>query len=173
MKAVLISTQPKWCNPIAELIKKIEVRKTRPRSVPFKAFIYCTKDEPLYHSGEKFWCKNAGEFGNGKVIGEFVCYKVDEYTPKEFEWESGNTSLEYHIPTIEGEKTCLEYDEVRKYGGDKPIYFWHISDLVIYDKPKELSDFRLAEYRQGKITRPSKPLTRAPQSWCYVEEVTP
>lgn len=41
---ILISTQPKWCEKIIAGIKKIEVRKTRPRlKTPFKCYIYCAK----------------------------------------------------------------------------------------------------------------------------------
>ena len=41
------------------------------------------------------------------------------------------------------------------YEDCNPLYGWHISDLVIYDKPKQLSEFNI---------------NRAPQSWCYVQE---
>ena len=183
MKAILISIQPKWCELIANGKKTVEVRKTRPKlATPFKVYIYCTKDEPLYRSGDKFWCPN-DECGNGKVIGEFVCDKVDEYRYGVYDNE-----FVYHIPTAEGEKTCMEYTEAEEYGNGKPLYFWHISDLVIYDKPIALSNFYrkckfydLDEYdidnnycfdckdpcgNGGKLY-----LNRPPQSWCYVEEV--
>ena len=53
--------------------------------------------------------------------------------------------------------TCLTQDEMFDYiGADNYGYGWHISDLKIYDKPKELSEFGL---------------TRPPQSWQYVEEL--
>lgn len=52
MKAVLISTQPKWCekicrkigeqNGIPVYLKPVEVRKSAPKEVPFKAYLYCT-----------------------------------------------------------------------------------------------------------------------------------
>ena len=44
MKSVLISTRPKWCEKIASGKKTIEVRKTAPKEVPFKAYIYETKE---------------------------------------------------------------------------------------------------------------------------------
>lgn len=167
MKAVLISIQPKWCELIASGKKTVEVRKTRPKlETPFKCYIYCTKDEPLYHSGEKFWCKKAGDFGNGKVIGEFVCDKMCE--------SFLNNNDGWFV-----EKGCLTQEEIDKYQGDKPIlYGWHISNLVIYDEPKELREF------YHNCTQPSGTdcaicldrgvqkcwqITRAPQSWCYVE----
>ena len=128
--------------------------------MPFKCYIYCTKDEPLYHSGEKFWCKKAGEFGNGKVIGEFVCDKI-------------TTAGCGYYSALSLAETKLDALDLMDYADEKTVYGWHISDLVIYDEPKELRDFYLAAYRQGNRVRPPKPLTRAPQSWCYVEEVKP
>ena len=45
MKSVLISIRPKWVEKIANGQKTIEVRKTAPKEVPFKGYIYCTKDK--------------------------------------------------------------------------------------------------------------------------------
>ena len=129
----------------------------------------------------------------GKIIGEFVCDNIDEYLCKDYDW-GDDVSLEYHISSKEGRKTCLEYDEIKEYGDEKPIYFWHISDLKIYDKPKELSEFytfennikceHLKNYyiypfceRTNKdrlcrdikdCPRKRKQITIPPQSWCYV-----
>lgn len=170
MKSVLISTQPRWCKLTASGKKRIEVRKTKPKiEVPFKAYIYCTKGDPVFT--QSAFCD---EVSNGKVIGEFVCDKIDEYRYGVYDGE-----FAYHIPTVEGEKTCMEYTEAEEYGNGKPLYFWHISDLVIYDKPMELSEFFYAcdkpkgtdcsvclDHRENKC----KAITRPPQSWCYVEE---
>lgn len=49
------------------------------------------------------------------------------------------------------------------------LYCWHISDLVIYDKPKELSEF--TGLRNTKFGLEPVSLVRPPQSWCYVEEL--
>ena len=55
------------------------------------------------------------------------------------------------------EDACLRYEELANYiGNDKTGYGWHITELYIYDKPIELTKF--------KVKRP-------PQSWCYVQEV--
>ena len=81
--------------------------------------------------------------------------------------------------------------ELIDYAGSKEhIFGWHISDLKIYDKPKELSEFYgkcnegcedcylwqnvrvnseefdmyCSSKYYGHIT-----LKRPPQSWCYVE----
>lgn len=157
MKSVLISIRPEWCHVIASGKKTVEVRKTKPKlETPFKVYIYCTKDEPMYRSGEKFWCPN-DDCGNGKVIGEFVCNKM----------------LESFLNNNDGwfvEKGCLTQEEIKKYQGDKAIlYGWHISDLVIYNEPKKLSEFE--GLRKTKFGYEPIKITRPPQSWCYVEEV--
>ena len=72
-----------------------------------------------------------------------------------------------------------------KYSNGKEVYGWHISDLVIYDKPKELSEFmkpcendlyceECAMYNEFEEQCHNEALriTRPPQSWCYVEGVS-
>lgn len=140
MKSVLISIQPQWCELIAGGKKTVEVRKTKPNiETPFKCYIYQTKLKWMFNLLRKNGLSDLANkllFGKGKVIGEFVCDGIDEYRYGVYDGE-----FCYHIPTVEGEKTCLEYPEAEEYGNGKPLYFWHISDLVIYNKPKELSEF--------------------------------
>ena len=59
-KAVLLSTQPVWCEKMCNVIghdekfnliyeKTAEIRKTRPKiKTPFKVYIYCTKPKNYY-----------------------------------------------------------------------------------------------------------------------------
>lgn len=199
MNAVLISIQPKWCELIASGKKTVEVRKTRPKlETPFKVYIYCTKakehfsigggvyatSDTLYRlpTGEiKFgdgfelmgdWSGqyDEGNFLNGKVIGEFVC---DEITPlfnvATTSWNllAGNVH-EYAKSLVRMAR--LTEGEMRSYANGKNCYAWHISDLVIYDKPKELSE--LTALRNTKFGYEPIKITRPPQSWCYVEELT-
>ena len=173
MKSVLISIQPKWVEKIASGEKTIEVRKTEPKcEVPFKAYIYETKG-----ATEMPWIDEDGHFiykGRGQVIGEFVCDKVFLLHP--YTYDGGNADRERRklIQTFEGSSkeneilaaTCLTQDEMFDYiGAGNYGYGWHISDLKIYDKPKELSEFFTP---MGK--RPSYMVERPPQSWQYVEE---
>lgn len=181
-KAVLISIQPKWCELIASGKKTVEVRKRRPNlAPPFKVYIYCTKDEPLYHSGVKFCCNN-GEFGNGKVIGEFVCDRIDEYTNYSLDEQHG------HIKRREDllRSACMTLKDWRDYIGSYRSDWgcaWHISNLIIYDEPKELNKFKKINrecwYADLGLAKRDCPecknkdcfVTRPPQSWCYVEEL--
>jgi predicted transcriptional regulator len=153
VKAVLMSIQPKWCELIANGKKTIEVRKTRPKlETPFKVYIYCTNNGGSLHTGygglyyhKSNIAKNDSSCINGKVIGEFVCDETCDW-------------YHHHITTLYGSKdgyfifeddlnaSCLTYEDIVNYGTGKTVYGWHISDLVIYDKPKELSEFEKPWY---------------------------
>lgn len=136
MKAVLISIQPKWCELIASGKKTIEVRKTRPKiKTPFKCYIYCTQSGK-YKNGKSvknIWLNRGTDrrfIGNGKVIGEFVCDYITDIKPFGFDDIAGFEK-----------QTCLTSADIVKYLNGFYGYGWHISDLKIYDKPRELSEF--------------------------------
>lgn len=147
MKAVLMSIQPKWCELITSGKKTVEVRKTRPKlETPFKVYIYCTYGEGLIEYADevlpnmlighkvtkgRIWSNCC----NGKVIGEFVCDKVT----KAVEGDYGKYLFE--------SETQIDVLDLLNYATNKngelvPLYGWHISELVIYDKPRELSEFK-------------------------------
>lgn len=209
MKSVLISIHPEWCEKICHEIdkdetgkpiyeKRIEVRKSAPKEVPFKAYIYEIKGKKIecgfhfedtgttlrekyvYGMHKARIIKHYRNEGRGRVIGEFICNKVD----MSFVGYMKHEPCYWNI--ING--SCLTKDELMNYGKRKTLYGWHISDLKIYDKPKELSEFyrpcsyggicyscnrfrpngtpndRPNDFCDGTITRP-------PQSWQYVDEV--
>ena len=178
MKAVLISIRPKWCQKIISGEKTIEVRKTRPRlNPPFKCYIHQT--------------------GQGGVIGEFVCDDIFERivqvgtsceTPKYClcDWNMDCTPLDRILSDA-----CLTLDELEKYLDGGAGYGWHISNLKIYDTPKDLNEFWFPPKLYCEKERCGgcpfdqvpdvngeysfdcewkRPLTRPPQSWCYVAE---
>ncbi len=188
MKSVLISIQPKWCELICTFLgydnrrplykKRLELRKSAPKTTPFKAYIYETQG------------RNKISKGRRQVIGEFICDYVVRYC------EMSNADLAE-------EMSCVPREDILKYSNGKEVFGWHISDLVIYDKPKELSKFYkpCENLINGscKIPYPFNPcakigmtyervgkngehrrlveknaclnvLRRPPQSWCYVGE---
>ena len=132
--------------------------------------------------------KSDYRFANGKVIGEFVCDGITNLFADSRFW----------LDEKAVEQSCLTGNQIREYAnGKESIYGWHISGLQIYDKPRELSEFsRFGFFGMGyskvicgnygcKHFMPSgnydEPpdcdiegctLTRPPESWCYVEELT-
>ena len=179
-----MSIQPKWCELIANGKKTVEIRKTKPKlDTPFKCYIYQTRKTWVYDIFSLIadW--------QGKVIGEFVC---DEIT--------GGFLITPWGDFIQ-RQSCLTYREIYAYGKNEPLFYWHISDLIIYDKPKELGEFyKYTEYDDSNNDfRPCLScehnkfdwsenceicdidfdgehcihlqMKRPPQSWCYVEVV--
>lgn len=177
MKSVLISIQPKWVEKIVKGEKTIEVRKSCPKiDTPFKCYIYCTKGENLWltQNGVKSKTELAGYLLNGKVIGDFVCDRVYDIKPH---CDIGDYVNQYECGWKYGEDFhCLSFSEMKSYLKNKKGYGWHISDLVIYDEPKEVNEFKkhyeCGNNSCGNCTKCDKDyhLTRLPQSWCYIEE---
>jgi len=95
--------------------------------------------------------------------------------------------------------SCVSYCQLHRYASATnltrdDLFFWHISDLKIYDKPRSLHEFCRFEFHSMNGTNicgntkcenyiPSDSwmqpperaidgcyLKRPPQSWCYVEE---
>lgn len=171
MKSVLISIRPKWCELIAAGKKTVEVRKTRPQlAPPFKVYIYCTADAVKHIVFDEYGDRQI-ELVPQSVIGEFVCDKV-------FLWNRDIHDEDTITLEEASELSCLSEKALLKYA-DGYFYGWHISDLVIYDKPKALSAYGTKHkcnlsrkcIEQGFLCAGYCKLTRPPQSWCYVEEL--
>ena len=168
MKSVMLSIRPKWCEKIVGGEKTIEVRKTKPKlETPFKCYIYCTSGRPDLNipiSPERLMQDylDTGSMqslncplGNGKVIGEFTCDRIYELAPLN------------HAPDDVEKQACLTREEIVNYLKGTG-YGWHISDLLIYDQPRELSEF--TGLRNTRFGAAPYDIKRPPQSWCYVEE---
>ncbi len=123
---------------------------------------------------------------NGKVVARFWCDKVEhiEYETCSRDisgWWKDNGEMFNH------KDACLTYEEMFDYIGSGECHAIHITKLEIFDKSKEISEFyKLGfekEYNQAvfclknNVRWKTEPdyviedyqLTRAPQSWCYVE----
>ncbi len=168
MKSVLISIQPKWCELIASGKKTVEVRKTKPKlETPFKCYIYCTKDNSFAEKTLRGFDENGKAIyykaHKGKVIGAFVCDKIYDIKPH---FDTPTFPNQYICGWEYGEEyACLSFEELTSYLNGKQGCAWHISDLVIYDEPRALGDFNHC----GVNYHFNPPITRPPQSWCYVE----
>lgn len=224
MKSVLLSIYPEWCKKICHKIgtdkngkpiyeKSIEVRKTKPSiPTPFKVYIYCTKGKNGYEWLYRFDNNGYGkaQSWHGKVVGEFICDRIDRIEKRginnNFDYcylslnEWGNDDIEIEIKDIQ--KSCISKSELNAYGENSScLYGLHITDLKIYDKPKELREFykpcpdpfnycttckhciriippdeeEYALYHGGQFDyweeHCMNTLTRPPQSWCYVQEM--
>lgn len=197
MKAVMISIQPYWVFLIIAKAmgweikqhKEIEVRKNYPKAEDWNKVvkIYCSKDIKSFNKIHEDYRPAIKKF-LGKVIGEFVCDNI--YLIKNRGSNFVVANEEQRVTNVIARQSYLDYDDMVSYLGNKDGYAWHISNLVIYDEPKELSEFhRECDYEKDCGDCPylcvtntptcyetwcevdeHMPLTRPPQSWCYVEE---
>ena len=174
MKAVLQAIRAGWCAKIVSGEKTIEVRKTCPNiQPPFKCYIYCTRGNQ--HAALAILPNGVGRIvacsdwntaipcgcyiGNGKVIGEYVCDRIERYALMGTNrHDIAYRRLDAHevAQDIDLGATCLSAEAMRAYGAGKPLYGWHITQLKIYAEPLPV------EALQGK---------RPPQSWVYVDEL--
>lgn len=183
MKSVLISIQPYYVFLIIARRmgwhipqeKTVEVRKNFPKDSAWnkRVHIYCSKNRKSFNripaQYQPFMEKLLG-----KVVGNFECDSIRK--------GGADNTLQayYHNNPAE---TCLTDQELVLYANfGKPLYFWHISDLKVYDVPKDLGEFHtICTKPPTEITcrgcpnkaefcfNKKKPLSCPPQSWCYVE----
>ena len=179
MKSVLISINPKYCEKIVNGEKTIEVRKSRPKiETPFKCYIYMSQGDLKDLGSYREWIYKTRK----KVIGEFVCDKV--YSIKNRGSSFSVADEEQSVTNEIARQSCLYYDDMVSYFGNKDGFGWHISNLKIYDTPKELSEFsrpcsysglcfsckRTSFKKDGNLLCNTK-ITRPPQSWMRVEDL--
>lgn len=180
-KAVLISIQPKWCELIASGKKTVEVRKTKPKlDTPFKVYIYQTKRAWIYNIFSRIadWQK--------RVIGEFLCDEIYDIGYSPYNHGGFISDIDRCLSNTDDlyKKSCLDLEEMFNYLSQGYGYGWHISDLKIYDTPKELSAFKKINrdcwYADLGLAKRDCPecknkecfMSKPPQSWCYVEELS-
>jgi hypothetical protein len=187
-----MAVQPKWLAKILNGEKTVEIRKTIPECLkngePITVWLYCTKKqhtELVFRKGEDsgygfnydktifvkmpeaYWSLPLGY--HGKVVAKCVVEKYD-YIENEPSYEEDY--LKHNL-----DKTaCMTSDEYYAYATwakDGHVYALHLTALTVFDKPMELKEFTVRKevlnndkkrigWLQGKVTR-------APQSWMYVE----
>lgn len=124
-----------------------------------KLLLYCTKKKPNLN---KLYGKNWFYFGekltdldvklNGKIVAQCDCEKIDNITYNGW-WNCYANSEEINYDTFFDEiNTCLTQEQISKYLKNGVGYALHLSNLEVFDVPKELSDFGVR---------------KAPQNMCY------
>ena len=178
-KAILISIRPEWVARILGGEKIFEIRKTAPKcGLPIDVYIYCTQGrtkvtlikhafDDKYRAGHCVG-SNDNEPLNGKVIAKFTLQSLFYVFRNPPSW----------LDDWFASKACVTKEEMKKYANGKSVCLWKISDLEVFDEPKELSDFfslpetyhhdheSMVDYYERKEARRLK---RAPQSWSYIE----
>lgn len=214
----MMSIKPQWVAKILNGEKTIEIRKKFSSDYVGWVYIYVTQNHK--HAGWKnrdtlkrdshdgkptnhfqLWTDGMVEDKdklNGKVVARFWCDKVG--------WFSKEIFGTYEEPFTYNQddllkKSCLTEKELDIYLQGKNGKAIHITNLEIFDKPKEISEFYKVGYENSVIAtkkyilysmnreerrkykteldlkinneiaviKDNYKLTRAPQSWCFVE----
>lgn len=161
--------------------------------------IYCTKDNKqglvwdddgkgIINNRLFPYAKNCPEHDrlvNGKVVARFnaTAEKI-EHSYSHFYFSEEESKKMLYEGLIE-RRGCISADNLHLYLKGKNGTAIHINDLEIFDEPKEISDFyKLGAWKvyeeqldssymkrneQEIMKSLGQVLTRAPQSWCYVE----
>ena len=210
-KSILMSIQPQYVAKILNGEKTIEVRKKFPKDYIGWVYIYCTKGKGKHRDNQiafniethkYFFNENLGSHNpndiqwcgfNGKVVARFWCDKVEEIKVYDIFGVNAYRTEEMCVLDLVS-KSRLTQADFERYLGNKNGYAIHISKLEVFDKPKELKEFRhtcKAEHRGYNRRQPCSKeckncicnqiddegysqcfsrLTKAPESWCYIYE---
>jgi len=198
-KVIVMSVRPEWLAKILNGEKTVEIRTRVPKDFVGEIHLACTKGKPyLYQSFatnedgytycDGFYLTNwEGEIFilNGKVVA-----KID-YDYKNVERISYDTIEDYAgdmedvcIKEIAYERivnnACLDYEQMSKYSKCKPLFAIPLTNLAIFNKPRELGKyytFKRKTIYSGMDCPPyddevKTNITRCPQSYqfAYVEE---
>lgn len=126
-----------------------------------KLLLYCTKGKELWGDGTgQTWNGIAEDEDldlvfelnptltrlNGKIVAQCDCEKIERifinFVPKDLEELNKLQSIIYMTNNKELlEKSCLSVDQIDDYLDGKLGYNIHLSNVEVFDVPKELSDF--------------------------------
>ena len=215
MKAMIIVVSPTECANLLNGDLSVLVRKINPRcKLPVDAYIYCKEGKPyLYdckeiylgkddhrHYISKVCCnQKAKDLLNGKVVAKVTLNKVE---PLKWHRTTG-IDLDYYkvVYELDNEyelvkQSCLSHGDIEKYLQVKDKcnyrwhfdlgYAWHIDNLEIFDKPKDLFDFRvwnryecdtcpyyikfgIDDCLYSSHPKCLVPLINTPKTFCYIE----
>ena len=153
-KALILSVKPKYAYNILTGDKTLELRKRVPKDFKGWVYVYVTKSEQLLTKIINEWCLT--KYGtdmspNGKVftVNGKIPFRFwfDEYGELFFVDSEDDYKLTYDLGIYYDydedifNKMCLTKSQVLDYGKGKDLYAWHIKNLDIFDKPKQLSEF--------------------------------
>ena len=186
MNSVLTNINPKQYLGIANRDIFLLIKKGAPKEVPFKAYIYESLGEHHNcRNCNDFSCCLRSMFGCneglGMVVGEFICDRVEKFESEFwdddtyerikhfYESDDPEEDPQYCFTTVGedgkftnynlGKKSGYSWADLRKYIGTgiKTFYAWHISKLIMYQQPKELSDFKRPLKSMEKVMDPDYP----------------
>jgi predicted transcriptional regulator len=147
-KCIILSVKPQWLHKILIGQKTIEIRKSMPKcDYPIDVYLYCTKEKPYlriypFNINENIYQLTDDNFNclNGKIVAKFMLNKVDKINNCGSCFEIANESYAY--TNAIGNRSCLEFNDMKKYLNNRNGYAWHIDNLEFFNEPMKLMEFK-------------------------------
>lgn len=183
MKSIIQKLTPKDCEAIVLGKQNVILsRVTTKLEYPFTVYIYCAKDKyQLYGDGQNvvadhfsllnekaqkgFEKTSKLSLWNGKIIGEYTCNEIHDFPFTDISSAIANRKA-VKLPLTDEIllNSGISWEQAYKFssGLQKDIYGWHVTNLIIYDQPKELNQFMIIDkdklkacpYRRRIYTNP-------------------
>ena len=144
-----------------------------------KALLYCVKSKPYLfghyvgfdtkYQYDLTICKEVFSFHknvlNGKIVAEVEIDKVEEIVATK--WDVACGCAYYQCKTKDLlKKSCLKYIDLNDYLDRENGYALHLTNLNVFNRPKELSEYYLFDPDYCIL----KKIKKAPQNMCRVVE---
>lgn len=212
MTSILISEPPEQVANILNGKQSIIISKTAPKEwkdyisekskekpKPKTGYVYCTNPHAkkvlsLFTADFQPYLNTCRSICNGRVVASFTLMEVEKINCETYPSDDSYQFRHEYFPEKSTEdeilrKSCISGLEPYLDGCEG--YAWHISDLQIFDKPKNIWEF---EHVGGYLSVKDCPkkekgfcnmgfgvrgysgcdkarLKRPPKPWCYVEEL--
>lgn len=193
--AIAITIKPQHLFNILNGTKLGEIRKNKAlinaikKGIAKKSkttiYVICSKSKPYikecgtYRVLSNTEIANTGHYLNGKVVCKFECKKIEElYTDENgMSYYTDTITKDYEVSDL----ACVGDADIEEYLNGDIGYFIHISNLTIFEKPKEMWQLRKKGYTGCYINHKrikcnkcgiKSPcgLDKAPQNFYYVED---
>lgn len=192
-KSILMSIQPEWVAKILNGEKTIEIRKKFPAGYRGWVYVYCSKGDRnrALVKGWSYGYSHSGinEEYQGKVLFRFWCDNVEELYTDEDAWSYYTDTIteDYKVSKL----ACIGDCAIEKYLNGNIGYAIHITNVEIFPKSKDLTDYRKVGYEEAlkemkadmdefegyydtsmywKNFREEWQIKKPPQNYFYIEE---
>ncbi|MCK9576717.1 MAG: ASCH domain-containing protein [Clostridia bacterium] len=192
-----MSVRPEWLAKILNGEKTVEIRTRVPKDFVGEIHLACTKAKPYLYTvyGQNYCLTYDKKVCEYNEYGEGCCFNVDEVTllngkvVAKIDYDYKKVDNIYYVSTLYSntdgaeweeeyksyltplreilKKTVLSYAELENYGKEKNVFAIPLTNLAIFNKPRELG-----KYYVPNTTFENRHLNRCPQSYqfAYVEE---
>lgn len=153
-----------------------------------KTLLYCTKAKPYLRDyrgkaifnrfvispeNKPFTSDDKQPILNGTIVAECDCEKVEKwFWNRHWSCYAKNNDIDIqNIDEEDFEKSCLNFGYLYDYLFENDGYAIHLSNLKIFDKPRELNEYYSRPKKVNSFNGPTmviESIDKAPQNMCKI-----